>query len=237
MPRFRTRAAIILAIGLAAGMAGTVHAADAEDEFGNWLIYNGTVQFTDEWSLFTEAQLRLYKVTSDTQEAFVRAAAQYNITPKVLVALGYTRVRTWPLETVPGQDDETTENRIFEQFSMKSPWDRTVFEHRYRLEQRWVNKGGQTDTSNRFRYRLQITAPLNRPTMEPGAYFINIYDELFINLGKPRDFDQNRLYIAAGRQLSPTSNLQVGALWQARTSEDFFRLQIFYTHNFDLRNR
>jgi hypothetical protein len=216
-------------------MTGVIRAADAEDELGNWLIYNGTVQFTDQWSLFTEAQLRLYEVTSDTQEVFVRFAGQYNIRPDVLVALGYTRVRTWPLEALPGQNDETKENRIFEQFSLKSRWARSVFDHRYRLEQRWVKQAGSTTTTNRFRYRLQITAPLNRTSMVPGAHFINFYDEIFINLGKPREFDQNRLYVAYGHQFTPTSNLQVGALWQARTSEDFFRLQIFYTHNFDLR--
>ena len=46
---------------------------------------------------------------------------------------------------------------------------------------------------------------------------------------------QNRLYGAAGYHFTDLSNLQLGFLWQARTSADFFRLQIFYTHNFDFR--
>ena len=75
----------------------------------------------------------------------------------------------------------------------------------------------------------------NRKTLEPGANFINFYDEIFLSFDSERSFDQNRLYVAGGRQFTPVSNLQLGLLWQARTSEDFFRLQIFYTHNFDLR--
>jgi len=35
-------------------------------------------------------------------------------------------------------------------------------------------------------------------------------------------------------QFTPHSNLQLGLLWQARSAADPFRLQIFYTHNFDL---
>jgi len=54
-------------------------------------------------------------------------------------------------------------------------------------------------------------------------------------LNGTRAFDQNRFYVAAGRQFTRDSNLQLGVLWQARSDADFFRLQIFYTHNFDLR--
>ena len=97
--------------------------------------------------------------------------------------------------------------------------------------------GSSADYSNRVRYRLQVTTPLNRLAMEPGAYFVNFYNELFLNFDDVRAFDQNRLYVAGGYQLTPFSNLQVGLLWQARSLSDFFRLQIFYTHNFDLRDR
>ena len=74
--------------------------------------------------------------------------------------------------------------------------------------------------------------------MQPGAYFINVFNETFINFDDgDRDFDQNRLYVAGGHQFTPASNLQLGLLWQARSSEDLFRLQFYYTHNFDLRKR
>ena len=33
------------------------------------------------------------------------------------------------------------------------------------------------------------------------------------------------------------SNLRLDLLWQARSSEDLFRQQVYYTHNFDLRKR
>ena len=72
--------------------------------------------------------------------------------------------------------------------------------------------------------------------MEQGAYFLNFYNEIFLNFDDPRTFDQNRLYSGAGYQFTRLSNLQLGLLWQARSSADFFRLQIWYTHNFDVGN-
>ena len=222
---------MILALGLSGLMAGSARAQeDAEDELGNWLIWNGTVRFSDHWSMFTEAQLRLWEVASNPSEWFVRGAAHYDLSDKAYVGLGYMYSETTPFEGGPGD----SENRIYEQCTIKHSWARSVFEHRYRLEQRWRDEAG---FSSRFRYRLQVTTPLNRATMEPGAWFFNAYDEIFLNFDSERTFDQNRLYAAAGHQFTPTSNLQLGLLWQARTEEDFFRLQIFYTHNFDLRDR
>jgi hypothetical protein len=43
-------------------------AQDPEDQLGNWLIFNSTIRFPDQWNLFTEAQLRLWEVTSNVQE-------------------------------------------------------------------------------------------------------------------------------------------------------------------------
>ena len=210
-----------------------VQAQDSEDELGNWLIFNSTVRFSDRWSVFTEGQVRLWEVASNLNEWLVRAAGHYDFSPQAMIGLGYLRAETWPFEDGPVQ----TENRIYEQFAIRHDWTRSLFEHRYRLEQRWLRKAGEENYSNRLRYRLQVTTPLNRETMEPGANFINFYEEIFLNFDSQRAFDQNRLYAAYGHQFTPESNLQLGLLWQARTSADFFRLQVFYTHNFDLHAR
>jgi hypothetical protein len=227
---------IVATLILSAIVAVPAIAQNPEDELGNWLIYNGTVRFSDRWSMFTEAQVRLWEVASHLNETLVRVAGHYDLSPKALVGLGYLRADTWPFVDPTNEGREKIENRIYQQFTIKHDWARSGFEHRYRLEQRWIEEDGKTDRSGRFRYRLQITTPLNVESIRPGAHFINFYDEFFINIGSQRSFDQNRLYAAYGHQFTPLANLQLGMLWQARTSADFFRLQIFYTHNFDLRD-
>jgi Protein of unknown function (DUF2490) len=213
-------------------MPAVGQAGEAEDKAGNWLIYNGTIQFSDQWSMFIEAQLRLWEVSSNVNETFIRAAGQYHMSPGTLAALGYMRSKVEPFEDeTPG----TTENRLYEQFTGKHRWGRPLLEHRLRLEQRWIEETGETSYRNRFRYRLQVTMPLDRPTIEPRSHFLNFYNEVFLNFGNKNDtFDQNRLYGAYGYQFTKYANLQIGLLWQARKSADFYRLQIFYTHNFDL---
>jgi hypothetical protein len=217
------------------GVLPAMAATNPENELGDWLIWNGTVRVADRWSVFTEAQLRLWEVASNVNEVFVRAAGQYHTSANSLVALGYMRSRVEPF----ADSEETTEDRIYEQFSLKNRWERPVVEHRFRLEQRWVEEADVTNYKNRLRYRLQITLPLNQPTMGPGAHFLNFYDELFLNFGsnKTDTFDQNRLYGAYGWQFTEQANLQLGLLWKATKRQDFWRLQIFYTHNFDLRKR
>lgn len=227
-------AAVALVCGLLGMTPELALAQDGDDEIGNWLIWNGTVRFTERWSMFTEAQLRLWEISSNVNEVFARAAGQFHINPRMFVALGYMYTDVSPFAA----GEETTENRIYEQLTASHPWGRPVFEHRLRLEQRWIEEAGETDFRNRFRYRLQITTPLNRPTLEARTHFFNFYDEIFLNLDSDQDtFDQNRLYVAYGRQFTKLANLQLGLLWQKKSSASFYRLQIFYTHNFDLRNR
>lgn len=236
---FTTRrwfAAIILAFGLLARIAGIVRAEDAEDKLGNWMGLMSTVRFSDQWSIFGQGEVRLWEPVSELNEILWRFAGHYDINPIAMVGLGYVRVDTWPYD----DDDESgrlrIENRLYQQFAMKQTWARAKFEHRFRLEQRWFPKNDGDSYSNRARYRLQVTVPLNHTTIQPGAYFINVFNETFINFNSgDRDFDQNRLVVAGGHQFTSASNLQLGLLRQARTSEDFFRLQFYYTHNFDLR--
>jgi len=229
---FATIALILVLIVIA---AGPVRAQNPEDELGTWFIYNGTLRFSPRWSVFTEAQLRLWEVASNVNEVLGRATAQYDFpNSQAMVGLGYVRADSWPYE---GSGRERIENRIYEQFGLRQYWSRSIFEHRYRLEQRWLTRTATDEThySNRFRYRLQVTTPLNRRAMEPGAWFLNFYNEFFISFDDARTFDQNRLYGAGGYQFSPLANLQIGILWQARTSADFWRLQVFYTQNFDFQ--
>jgi len=71
--------------------------------------------------------------------------------------------------------------------------------------------------------------------MERGAVFINVYDEIFINIASLLSLDQNRLYAAGGYQFNRLVNLQLGYLYNSKSSANFHRLQIFLTWNFDFR--
>lgn len=235
----RSRALMLLVIGVLMALVPVVTpAADAEDRLGNWLIWNGTVRYSDRWSLFTDSQVRLFEPIWNLQETLFRVAGHLDLSEQAMVGVGILRADTWEFDD-PDEDGRVKEeNRLYAQFAFTHQLWRSGLEHRYRFEERWIKELDEgTERHERFRYRLQVTTPLNSHEMGPGVTFLNIYDEIFINLGGDRDFDQNRFYVAGGRQFTDHSNLQLGVLWQARPdSMDFFRLQAFYTHNFDLRD-
>jgi len=206
-----------------------------ENELGTWFIYNGTLRFSDRWSLFTDGQLRLWEPIGNLEEVLLRAAGHYDINPKMTVGLGVLHTNVWPFEGSAGDGRTRSEDRIYQQFVYRHRWGRAFVEHRFRFEQRWLDYFYETEFATRERYRFQITFPINNTKLVPGTNFVNIYNEFFVNQGGEPSLEQNRLYAAWGRKFTHQATLQLGLLWQHRSPGDFFRLQVFYTHNFDFR--
>jgi hypothetical protein len=75
---------------------------------------------------------------------------------------------------------------------------------------------------------LQLTLPLT------DTFFINFYDEIFINL-QDNLFDQNRLYAALGVRITENSSIQIGYLKNHFRTTNFDRLQLALFYNPDLR--
>ena len=84
-------------------------------------------------------------------ETLFRFAGQYDLLPEAMVGLGYLHADTWPFDDADGSGRVKKENRIYQQFTMKQAWTRAQFEHRFRLEQRWIEEAGETDYTNRAR--------------------------------------------------------------------------------------
>ena len=59
---------------------------------------------------------------------------------------------------------------------------RFVLQHRFRLEERF-RKTEDWSFALRFRYRLAFAIPLNRYTVEAGAFYLPLKAELFVPLG------------------------------------------------------
>ena len=106
------------------------------------------------------------------------------------------------------------------------------FEHRYRVEQRWISSASATDYANRIRYRLQLNVPLNKAEMTDNTLFISVYDEIFLNIAE-NPFDQNRLYGALGYKFNKSLSLQTGYLRHRLGKVNFDRLQLGVSINTD----
>jgi len=184
---------------------------------------------SDRLSIHTEAQFRYYETLSNFNQMLLRTGLNYHINEKAIATLGYAYIDTDP--TFSDSEEllnDIKEHRIFQQFLLyNSVWE-FRFEHRYRLEQRFLDFDGVSDTQHRARYRLQLTLPLT------DTFFLNFYDEIFINL-QDEPFDQNRLYAAVGVRITENSSLQLGYLKNHFRRTNFDRLQVAFFFNPDLR--
>ncbi|WP_435622781.1 DUF2490 domain-containing protein [Flagellimonas sp.] len=215
---------------------GALSQENGEDEFGAWYMYFGMNRISERFSIHTEAQFRFYESTSGFNQLLLRTGLNYHINPDAITTFGYAYIDTDPtFESDENLVNTILEHRIFEQFILKNKVWEFIFEHRYRLEQRFIrNKSLQpfvddaVDLEHRARYRIQMTLPLT------DTFFLNFYDELFINL-QDELFGQNRLYGALGVNITENSNVQVGYLRNQFTNAVFDRLQIAFFFNPDLR--
>ena len=208
-----------------------------EDEMGIWYMYFGMNRVSEKWSIHTEAQFRYYETSGNFNQLLLRTGANYHINQNAIATLGYAFIDTdpsfleFPFADAFFSGNEILEHRIFEQFILTNKVWEFLFEHRYRLEQRFIENLGlglNRETQQRARYRIQMTLPLT------NTFFLNFYDELFINL-QDNLFDQNRLYGAIGIHITENSNLQLGYLRNQFANAVFDRLQIGFFFNPDLR--
>ncbi|MFT4761391.1 MAG: long-subunit fatty acid transport protein [Paraglaciecola sp.] len=180
-----------------------------QNEFGNWLMYFGTNRISDDWSIHSEIQYRNHTVQpTNIEQLLLRTGVNYHLNDNAIVTFGYGYIASYDFESEQ-KAPESTEHRLFQQLILINKLGRIKFEHRYRLEQRWVN----SDYRNRLRYRLMVFIPINKPTITKGTLFLAIYDEIFMNT-EQTFFDRNRLYGALGYQFSKMVQVQVGYLYQ-----------------------
>lgn len=223
---------IVLFIACIAISFGGKGQQTGEDKLGNWLMYFGTAKVAEQWSIHSELQVRLYEPLSNFNQLLPRVGLNYHISPEAMATVGYAFVPTESFEK-GALKISSNEHRVWEQFVLRNKVGRIAFEHRYRLEQRWISSGGSDRYRDRVRYRLMLTLPINSKTMDKHTFFVALYDEVFLNINNS-PFDQNRLYMALGYKLNSAFSVQSGYLRHRLGSLSFDRLQfaIFWNADF-----
>lgn len=211
--------------------------------YGQWLMYFGDNKINKKIGIHSELQLRNYFLEETVEQTLMRIGVNYYVDPLVMLSGGYGFIHTTPsAQNVVGFT--TREHRIWQQLILRHKTRAIFMEHRYRLEQRFIeNITDKTNTfDNRLRYRFQTILPFYTLSPHLRHYFFNAYNEFFVNLGREvsgQIFDRNRLYFALGYQVSPKLNFQIGYLNQVISIPGNLRpdinhnLQIGVAYNMD----
>ena len=201
-----------------------------EDDTGAWYMYffNAPAQ-TSQWGLQGDVQYRNWDLGGDLEQLLLRGGLTWR--PKsndAMFTLGYANITSGEF----GSSSVTsTENRIYQEALLPQKInDRFYLRHRFRFEQRWVEK---QDFRTRFRYAIFIDVPLNDTSVKKGVWYLAFYDEIFLNgqrdIGDGRTveiFDRNRLYGALGYGLSDKVRLQGGYMHQYSNNISKGQLQL-----------
>jgi len=175
------------------------------DALGTWNILNVEKGLNDRWSVFGEAQIRSLRFYDHFHYYEIKGGVTYDLSRNFSLTAGIGRYDTYQ----EGGDFVTpkanNEIRSWVQVEMLQYLNRLHFEHRYRGEQRWTSDGFR----NRFRYRFQLTVPVNQPVIEPGTLYVSGWNELFFTNQEPY-FERNRLFLGGGYQFSELFTLQMG---------------------------
>ena len=197
----------------------------SENYWGSWIMLYGTNKISNDFDVITEFRLHDYKVFKDLDNQFVRIGLNYRIDHGLAVTAGYIHQYT---ETK--SDLSVSENRVYEEITLKNKFRNLSIAHRYRIEHRWINTLGNTDSFNRLRYRLQLSHPLY------NKFYVMVFDEIFINL-QESIFNQNRLQMGIGYAFGPSFKLELGYLKNHFSSTHYDLLRIGILFNSDLRKK
>ncbi|TAF55717.1 MAG: DUF2490 domain-containing protein [Sphingobacteriia bacterium] len=199
---------------------------------GGWYVLSAKKNFNKKWFAIAEAQVRSLKVNRAFSYHEYKFGVGYNFPKNISLVLAGGRYTTYQFDekefSTPVQNDEF---RIWQQLVLNNNWGRVKLEHRYRFEQRFTSQGYR----NRFRYRINLLYPFNKPKIENGAVYLNVSNEFFLHNRNPF-FEQNRFYAGLGWVMHPNFTLQSGILNRTDllgsgkdNNKNFFQLSLLFT--------
>ena len=204
-----------------------------KSETGNWMIYFGNQKISDRWNWHNEVQYRNFNFIGDLEQLLLRTGIGYDLTENNNnLLLGYGYIHSEPYITGTDDKTEVKEHRIFQQFITRQKHGRLYLQHRYRIEQRFIEE----DFRMRFRYFLALNIPVNKKEMEKNAFYLSAYNEIFIKNLSPM-FDRNRIYGAAGYQFNKHIRAELGFMNQMLENSSRNQYQVVLFNNLPFRQK
>jgi hypothetical protein len=215
-----------------------------DTNLNTWWIYTGDHPIRGPWGVYAEVQARRSDFAATWQQLQLRDAATYRVNAQIQLSAGYVWTRTGLYGGFPASRP-ALEHRIYQQVTVKQAFKRIDLDHRYRLEQRWL-QNFTTGTSyywryqDRFRYQAKVSLPVS-----PHWYLFG-GDEIFLSFGPshgPNTFDQNRAMFGIGRKISSFNKLETAYMHQyllhrdGRVGESNHTLRVQWTSTVKLLRR
>jgi len=204
---------------------GSITALAQKNDLGAWYMYFGNNKISKKLNWHNEIQYRNFDAVGDLEQLLLRTGIGYDLTENNNnVLLGYGFILSRPY--VNGEKKENIEHRIFQQFITKQKFGRFNLQHRYRLEERFL----QDDFRMRFRYMIGLNIPITQKEMLPKSLYASVYNEIFLHFDSPV-FDRNRVYGALGYVINKNMRIEAGYMNQIQENRNRGQIQIGFYNN------
>ncbi|NNE03859.1 MAG: DUF2490 domain-containing protein [Eudoraea sp.] len=199
-----------------------------KESIGAWYMYSEHIQISDNISIPIDAQLRMYELSGNFNQALILNGINYHFSDNWIGNLGYGYLDTDTSYETTEDLGHTRERRFYETLTFKNTLKRIQLSNRIRVDHRSLHQGNEASTQHRFRYRIGATYSINK------RWLLEAYNEIFTSITTQK-FQQNWSFSALGYRVNKNLKLEVGYLKQITPYKNFDRLQVAVIHKMDLR--
>ncbi len=209
---------------------------ETNPELGYWNVLLLKTKINNKFSFLGETNFRSEKVISTFTYCEYRGSIIYSLTKQVGFSFGAGGFKKSTEDVFFTNANSQTEFRTWVDFLLlKHSCGRLNFEHRSRLEQRFI----PSDYQNRLRYRLLLNLPLNHRKMTDKTVFLSSYNEFFIGENDP-SWEKNKFCGGAGYKFNENMTFQVGNVINTDIKKDYTTgknyLMLMILYNFTGKN-
>lgn len=196
-----------------------------QSRFSGWGMTVNTIGLSPRFNLIFDSQLRSSDQWKQPETFILRPGLTYVVDKRISISAGLALIQNW--KKINGVRDGVNDNRIWQQLGINSNGKKSTWQHRLRLEERWIPslkvEGNQIVKSDprfnaRFRYFTRhISFFSSKEKMTKGIYWVAQNEFFFNAAGANRAngklFDQSRTYAGTGYRLSKRADLEIGYMY------------------------
>lgn len=199
---------------LFAGLLFSMACMAQQKDIGSWNSVKIKAGFNSKWSASTDFLLKSLSLYDRFYYYEIKGGITYSLLAHYSFTLGTGFYNTFNEGEKYEDHSRQKEVRLWQQFTMNQKLSVIEIEHRYTAEQRF-----RKSFENRFRYRLNVTVPINKREITNNTLFASVYDELFFSDHLPH-FSRNRFQAGLGYAFTKNIYVQSGWLREVDFYED-----------------
>jgi len=202
-----------------------------------------SLKYNEKWSSYAYlfSAIKPYKSLELDQKdkaralsAYAELGMNYQINTKLSATASYVYQRSEPFETY-----YTNENRLFQQLTLKLPFNKFELKQRLRFDERFIQNNiiKKTDFKHRLRYLIGGKFTLS------SKYYLMGYVELFFDTKNKFKYSENWSAFQLGYNFNKQNSLEIGYLytgWIRNNNNDWLNqhyLQITWVNQISLNKK